>query len=143
MSTEVTFFEAVGGEETFRRLVHRFYQGVASDPLLRPLYPEEDLGPAEEKLTLFLMQYWGGPKTYSEQRGHPRLRMRHMPFAIGTAERDAWLRHMRDAVDELALPQQLDDMLWRYLTMAANSLVNADTSGLPNLPHSGGTLHEG
>jgi hemoglobin len=143
MSTEVTFFEAVGGEETFRRLVHRFYQGVASDPLLRPLYPEEDLGPAEEKLTLFLMQYWGGPKTYSEQRGHPRLRMRHMPFAIGTAERDAWLRHMRDAVDELALPQQLDDMLWQYLTMAANSLVNADTSGLPNLPNSGGTLHEG
>jgi hemoglobin len=136
MSTEVTFFEAVGGEETFRRLVHRFYQGVESDPLLRPLYPGEDLGPAEEKLTLFLMQYWGGPKTYSEQRGHPRLRMRHMPFAIGTAERDAWLRHMRDAVDELALPQQLDDMLWQYLTMAANSLVNADTSGLP-------TVHEG
>jgi hemoglobin len=124
MATEVTFFEAVGGEATFRRLVHRFYQGVASDPLLRPLYPEKDLGPAEERLTLFLMQYWGGPSTYSERRGHPRLRMRHMPFAIGAAERDAWLGHMRQAVDELALPQQLDDMLWRYLTMAANSLVN-------------------
>jgi hemoglobin len=132
MATEVTFYEAVGGEETFRRLVHRFYQGVAEDPLLRPLYPGEDLGPAEERLTLFLIQYWGGPSTYSRQRGHPRLRMRHMPFAIGTAERDAWLRHMREAVDELELPQQLDDMLWRYLTMAANSLVNADTSGLPN-----------
>jgi hemoglobin len=131
MSTEVTFYEAVGGEETFRRLVHRFYQGVAADPLLRPLYPGEDLGPAEERLTLFLIQYWGGPNTYSRERGHPRLRMRHMPFAIGTAERDAWLRHMRDAVDELGLPQQLDDMLWRYLTMAANSLVNADTSGPP------------
>ncbi len=131
MSTEMTFYEAVGGEETFRRLVHRFYQGVAADPLLRPLYPGEDLGPAEERLTLFLIQYWGGPNTYSRARGHPRLRMRHMPFAIGIAERDAWLRHMRDAVDELDLPQQLDDMLWRYLTMAANSLVNADTSGPP------------
>jgi hemoglobin len=127
----MTFYEAVGGEETFRRLVHRFYQGVAADPLLRPLYPGEDLGPAEERLTLFLIQYWGGPNTYSRARGHPRLRMRHMPFAIGIAERDAWLRHMRDAVDELDLPQQLDDMLWRYLTMAANSLVNADTSGPP------------
>jgi|SRR5918992_1062576 hemoglobin len=140
MSTEVTFYEAVGGEETFRRLVHRFYQGVAADPLLRPLYPGEDLGPAEERLTLFLIQYWGGPNTYSRQRGHPRLRMRHVPFAIGAAERDAWLRHMRDAVDELELPQQLDDMLWRYLIMAANSLVNADTSETPK--RSLGTLQE-
>ncbi|HEY7484647.1 MAG TPA: globin [Streptosporangiaceae bacterium] len=131
MATEVTFYEAVGGEETFKRLVHRFYQGVADDPLLRPLYPEADLGPAEERLTLFLMQYWGGPSTYSERRGHPRLRMRHVRFAIGIAERDAWLRHMREAVDELALPKELDDMLWRYLTMAANSLVNADTSDHP------------
>ncbi|HEX2315380.1 MAG TPA: globin [Thermomonospora sp.] len=121
----MTFYEAVGGEETFRRLVHRFYQGVAEDPLLRPLYPEEDLGPAEERLRLFLIQYWGGPGTYSAQRGHPRLRMRHVPFRIGTAERDAWLRHMRDAVDELALPAELEGMLWRYLEMAANSLVNA------------------
>lgn len=124
MAQEVTFFEAAGGEETFRRLVHRFYQGVAVDPLLRPLYPEEDLGPAEERLTLFLIQYWGGPHTYGEQRGHPRLRMRHMPFVIGEPERDAWLRHMRDAVDELALPEQLETMLWDYLVMAANSLVN-------------------
>ncbi len=139
MATEVTFFEAVGGEETFRRLVHRFYQGVAEDPLLRPLYPEADLGPAEERLTLFLMQYWGGPTTYSEQRGHPRLRMRHAPFAIGMAERDAWLRHMREAVDELDLPKQLDETLWRYLTMAATSMVNADTSGLPG---NGGQRHQ-
>jgi hemoglobin len=123
---EVTFYEAVGGEETFRRLVHRFYQGVATDPLLRPLYPEEDLGPAEERLRLFLIQYWGGPRTYSDRRGHPRLRMRHIPFTIGTAQRDAWLHHMRDAVDELALPEQLEKMLWDYLMMAASSLVNSD-----------------
>ncbi|SEG55590.1 hemoglobin [Thermomonospora echinospora] len=125
MAQEVTFYEAVGGEETFRRLVHRFYQGVADDPLLRPLYPEEDLGPAEERLRLFLIQYWGGPRTYSIQRGHPRLRMRHVPFTIGTAERDAWLRHMRDALDELDLPEQLEQMLWEYLEMAARSLINS------------------
>lgn len=125
MTTEVTFYEAVGGEETFRRLVHRFYQGVAADPLLRPLYPEEDLGPAEERLRLFLMQYWGGPRTYNDLRGHPRLRMRHVPFKIGMAEREAWLRNMRDALDEIALPEQLDKMLWDYLTMAADSLVNS------------------
>lgn len=134
MATEMTFFEAVGGEETFRRLVHRFYEGVEADPVLRPMYPEQDLGPAEERLSLFLMQYWGGPGTYSEQRGHPRLRMRHMPFRIGRTERDAWLRCMRDAVDELALPEQPAAMLWRYLSMAAESLVNAteeDTQSSP------------
>lgn len=125
MTTEMTFFEAVGGEDTFRRLVHRFYQGVATDPLLRPLYPEEDLGPAEERLRLFLIQYWGGPRTYNDLRGHPRLRMRHIPFKIGPAERDAWLRNMRDALDELALPEQLEKMFWDYLTMAAGSLVNS------------------
>ena len=127
MAQQVTFFEAVGGEETFHRLVHRFYQGVAADPLLRPLYPEEDLGPAEDRLRLFLIQYWGGPNTYSRERGHPRLRMRHAPFVIGEAERDAWLRHMRDAVDELELPERLEKMLWDYLTMAAQSMVNAPT----------------
>ncbi|OLT13745.1 globin [Actinomadura sp. CNU-125] len=127
MTEKVTFYEAVGGEETFRRLVHRFYQGVAEDPELRALYPEEDLGPAEERLRLFLVQYWGGPNTYSERRGHPRLRMRHVPFVIGQKERDAWLRHMRVAVDELELPAELEQMLWNYFTMAANSLVNAPT----------------
>jgi hemoglobin len=126
MSQEVTFYEAVGGEETFRRLVHRFYQGVADDPVLRPMYPEEDLGPAEERLRLFLMQYWGGPNTYSEQRGHPRLRMRHFPFTIGERERDAWLRHMRDAVDELDIPPQAAALLWEYLFRAAHSLVNSE-----------------
>jgi hemoglobin len=125
MTEQVTFYEAVGGEETFHRLVHRFYQGVAEDPDLRALYPEEDLGPAEERLRLFLIQYWGGPNTYSQRRGHRRLRMRHVPFVIGEAERDAWLKHMRVAVDELELPEQLEKMLWDYFTMAARSMVNA------------------
>ena len=126
-TTELSFYEAVGGEETSRRLVHRFYQEVAEDPLLRPVYPSRDLGPAEEHLRLFLIQYWGGPGTYSQQRGHPRLRMRHARFAIGEAERDAWLRHMRTALDELALDEALDAQLWDYLVMAAHSLVNQET----------------
>ncbi|TQL37419.1 globin [Salinispora arenicola] len=121
----VNFFEAVGGEPTFRRLVDEFYAGVADDALLRPMYPEEDLGPAAERLTLFLMQYWGGPNTYSAQRGHPRLRMRHAPFRIGAAERDAWLRHMRQAVDRLDLPPELTATLWDYLERAAYFMVNA------------------
>ena len=123
---EVSFYEAVGGEETFRRLTHLFYQGVAADPELRAVYPSKDLGPAEEHLRLFLIQYWGGPATYNELRGHPRLRMRHRHFAIGEAERDAWLRHMRAALDEIALPPALDVQLWDYLVMAAHSLVNVD-----------------
>lgn len=124
--SEQSFYDAVGGEETFRRLVHRFYQGVASDPLLRPVYPAKDLGPAEEHLRLFLIQYWGGPGTYGARRGHPRLRMRHARFAIGEAERDAWLRHMRAALDELALDPGHDAQLWDYLVMAAHSLVNQE-----------------
>ncbi|WP_019869174.1 globin [Salinispora oceanensis] len=119
-----SFFDAVGGEPTFRRLVDEFYAGIADDPLLRPMYPEEDLGPAAERLTLFLMQYWGGPNTYSAQRGHPRLRMRHAPFRIGAAERDAWLRHMRQAVDRLGLPPELTTALWDYLERAAYFMVN-------------------
>jgi hemoglobin len=122
----MSFYEAVGGEETFRRLVGRFYQGVAEDPVLRPVYPAKDLGPAEEHLRLFLIQYWGGPQTYGELRGHPRLRMRHAPFRIGEAERDAWLRHMRESLDELKLDDALDAELWNYLVMAAHSLVNVD-----------------
>jgi hemoglobin len=121
---EPTFFEAVGGEPTFRKLVADFYAGVAADPLLRPLYPDEDLGPAAERLTLFLMQYWGGPTTYSAQRGHPRLRMRHAPFRVGVAERDAWLRHMRRAVVGLGLPPEQEGTLWAYLERAAYFMVN-------------------
>ena len=124
-----SFYEAVGGEETFRRLVHVFYQGVAADPELRPVYPSKDLGPAEEHLRLFLIQYWGGPATYNELRGHPRLRMRHRHFVIGEAERDAWLRHMRAALDEIGLPPELDAQLWDYLVMAAHSLVNQQPAG--------------
>lgn len=120
-----TFYDQVGGEETFRRIVARFYAEVAEDELLRPLYPEEDLGPAEERLRLFLMQYWGGPHTYSERRGHPRLRMRHAPFKIGPAERDAWLRCMRIAVDEEDLQPRHREQLWEYLEMAAQSMVNS------------------
>ena len=122
---EAVFFVAVGGEPTFRRLVDRFYEGVAKDPLLRPMYPEEDLGPAAERLTLFLMQYWGGPNTYSASRGHPRLRMRHAPFRVGFAERDAWLRHMKDAVGSLGLPEQQRAKLWDYLEHAAYFMVNS------------------
>jgi hemoglobin len=125
MAEQVTFYEAVGGEETFHRLVHRFYLGVAEDPDLRPMYPEEDLGPAEERLRLFLIQYWGGPNTYSRRRGHPRLRMRHVPFVIDEAQHDRWLKHMRDAVEELDLPEPLEKQLWDYFIMAARSLVNA------------------
>jgi hemoglobin len=121
---QITFYEAVGGEETFRRLVSRFYRGVAADPLLRPLYPEEDLGGAEERLRLFLIQYWGGPNTYSQRRGHPALRMRHARFAIGQAERDAWLRHMTEAVESLELPEPLAGMLLDYLTNASQALIN-------------------
>lgn len=119
------FYEAVGGAETFRRIVGRFYEEVADDEVLRPLYPEADLGPAEVRLRMFLEQYWGGPHTYSDQRGHPRLRMRHAPFQIGPIERDAWLRCMRVAVDEAKLPEPQRAQLWGYLEMAANSLMNS------------------
>jgi hemoglobin len=121
---EASFYDLVGGEETFRRLVARFYAAVASDPVLRAVYPEEDLASAEERLRLFLMQYWGGPRTYSERRGHPRLRMRHAPFAIGERERLAWLAHMRAAADSLQLPPEQAQTLWNYLEAAAFSLQN-------------------
>lgn len=122
---EPTFYDLVGGEETFHRLVARFYAGVAADPVLRPLYPEADLRGAEERLRLFLIQYWGGPRTYSERRGHPRLRMRHAPFVIGERERLAWLAQMRAALDSLELPADQAGTLWRYLEMAAFSLQNS------------------
>jgi hemoglobin len=130
-----SLYEQIGGEPAFRRLVHRFYQLVAADPELRPVYPSRDLGPAEEHLRLFLIQYWGGPATYNELRGHPRLRMRHSHFAIGEQERDSWLRHMRTALDELALDADQDKELWDYLEMAAHSLVNqpGGRSGGPDL----------
>lgn len=119
-----TFYDQVGGHATFVRLVDRFYAGVAQDDLLRPMYPEADLGPARERLLMFLEQYWGGPTTYSQQRGHPRLRMRHAPFRITPAARDRWLALMRAAVDELALPPLQEATLWDYLDRAATAMVN-------------------
>jgi hemoglobin len=127
----LTFYEAAGGEETFTRLVHRFYEEVAADPVLRAVYPAQDLGPAEEHLRLFLIQYWGGPPTYNELRGHPRLRMRHARFHIGETERDLWLTHMRTALDAVELDPALDAQLWDYLVMAAHSLVNVVPENLP------------
>jgi hemoglobin len=118
-----TVYEAVGGLETFRRLVDAFYRGVETDPLLRPMYPA-DLADSRKHLSLFLAQYFGGPGTYSEQRGHPRLRMRHMPFRIDAAARDAWLRHMRAAVAEVALPEPARGTMLAYFAHAADFLVN-------------------
>jgi len=125
VSQPQNFFAEVGGAPLFEKLVARFYQEVAEDEVLRPLYPEEDLGPAEVRLRMFLEQYWGGPRTYSEQRGHPRLRMRHAPFTIGPIERDAWLRCMRIAVDEVDLDDAHRAQLWQYLQFAAASMVNS------------------
>ena len=119
-----TFYEEVGGAPTFARLVSRFYAGVRSDPVLAPLYPQDDWDGAEARLRGFLEQYWGGPRTYSEERGHPRLRMRHAPFAVDEKARDAWLTHMREAVDSLKLPAEQDATLWGYLEMAARSMQN-------------------
>jgi hemoglobin len=126
-----SFYDAVGGHETFVRLVDRFYDGVAQDPVLRALYPEEDLSGARRRLRMFLEQYWGGPTTYSEQRGHPRLRMRHAPFVVDADARDRWLTHMRVAVDDLGLPPLYQSLLWDYLERAAHSMVNRIGPPLP------------
>ena len=119
-----SFHAAVGGHETFVRLVDRFYEGVATDPVLAPMYPEADHAGARQRLTMFLEQYWGGPSTYSEQRGHPRLRMRHAPFKVNPDARDRWLAHMRVAVDSLGLAPLHQAQLWDYLERAAYSLLN-------------------
>lgn len=121
----VTLFEAVGGQVWFDALVDRFYEGVEVDPVLRPLYPEELVEP-RRRLALFLGQYWGGPTTYSDERGHPRLRMRHFPFAIGSLEHDAWLSTMTSAVDAMAPPPEIGTALVDYFTMAARHLVNQE-----------------
>lgn len=119
-----SFWQQIGGRPTFEKLVRRFYEGVADDPVLRPMYPEEDMEGAIERLTGFLEQYWGGPGTYSQQRGHPRLRMRHMPFKVNPDARDRWLTHMRIAVDSLDLAPLDREMLWDYLERAAHAMVN-------------------
>jgi hemoglobin len=122
----VSLYERAGGMPFFEALVARFYAGVADDPLLRPLYPEADLAPAQHRLTLFLAQYWGGPRTYDAERGHPRLRMRHAPFAIDAAGRDRWLLHMRAAIAEVAPPADVAADLERYIAMAAEAMRNRD-----------------
>ena len=122
--SQETFYDAIGGHDTIAGIVHRFYQGVRTDEVLRPLYPEEDLTAAEHRFAMFLEQYWGGPTTYGDTRGHPRLRMRHAPFHVDAAARDAWLRHMRAAVDSLDLAPLHETVLWDYLERAAHSLVN-------------------
>lgn len=119
-----TFYDEIGGEQTITTIVRRFYEGVATDPLLRPMYPEEDLGPAEERFRLFLVQYWGGPPTYSSERGHPRLRMRHAPFAVTPAAAERWLVHFRAGLDEAALTPEQDEQFWAYVTHAAQFMVN-------------------
>lgn len=121
---EVTFYDEIGGEATIRTIVHVFYAGVANDPLLRPLYPEDDLGPAEERFFMFLSQYWGGPTTYSERRGHPRLRMRHAPFAVTPDARDRWLVHFRAGLDAVDLTPEQDAQFWAYVLHAADFMVN-------------------
>jgi hemoglobin len=118
------FWEQLGGRETFEKLVRTFYDGVQTDDVLWPMYPHEDLEGAIQRLTGFLEQYWGGPGTYSEERGHPRLRMRHMPFKVNPEARDRWLLHMRAAVDSLELPPLQDATLWGYLERAAHAMVN-------------------
>jgi len=119
-----TFFEEVGGSATFNDLVSQFYANVSVDPILRPMYPSGDLQTAAEHLQKFLEQYFGGPTTYSDERGHPRLRMRHAGFLINPAARDAWLRCMGEAVKGLTIEQEKKDQLWKYFEMAADSLVN-------------------
>ena len=126
MTDEISLYEAAGGMPFFEALIDRFYEGVAADPDLRPIYPEPDLAGARHRLTLFLAQYWGGPTTYDLERGHPRLRMRHAPFAIGPAQRDAWLGHMRAAIASVAPAPEIAARLEAYFGMAAEAMRNRD-----------------
>lgn len=121
---EPTLYEQMGGAPFFEKLVHGFYEGIKTDPVLKPMYPEEDLDGAVKRLTMFLVQYWGGPTDYSQQRGHPRLRMRHNAFPINSQARDHWLTHMSNSLAKLELEPNLRDQLWTYLVTAAHSLVN-------------------
>jgi hemoglobin len=124
---EASLYDRVGGLPFFERLVDRFYEGVESDPVLLGLYPDPaDLAGARRRLTLFLVQYWGGPRTYLEERGHPRLRARHFPFAIGALARDRWLLHMRAAIDASDAPEDAKAQLHAYITLAAEAMRNRD-----------------
>lgn len=119
-----TFYDEIGGMPTIERIVAVFYAGVAEDRVMRPMYPEADLGPAAERLTLFLAQYWGGPTTYSDTRGHPRLRMRHAPFAVTPTARDHWLAHFAEGLDAVELTEEQREKFWAYVTHAAQFMVN-------------------
>lgn len=121
----MSFWEEVGGHETFVKLTRIFYEGVASDPEFRAMYPEEDLGPAERRLRMFLEQYFGGPPEYQAERGHPRLRMRHAPYPVDIAARNTWLRHMRAAMDAIALDEEHDRAMWDYFERAATFMINS------------------
>jgi hemoglobin len=125
-----TDYDNFGGKDFFTSLVKDFYQEIINDPILKPMYPEDDLDGAIERLTLFLMQYWGGPETYSELRGHPRLRMRHAVFPIDVAARDSWLKNMTVALDKQQITDENRTKLWNYLQMAADSMVNTRTDGI-------------
>ncbi len=124
-----SFYDEIGGSPTIAKIVDRFYEGVAADEVLRPMYPEEDLGPAAERLTMFLAQYWGGPTTYSDRRGHPRLRMRHAPFAVTPAAAQRWLVHFRAGLDAANLTAEQDAQFWAYVTHAAQFMVNSLEEG--------------
>ena len=121
---EPTLYEQMGGAQFFEKLVAGFYEGIKTDPVLRPMYPEVDLDGAIDRLAKFLSQYWGGPTTYSDERGHPRLRMRHNVFPIDGDARDRWLGHMSASLAKLEIEPHLKDQLWTYLVTAAHSLVN-------------------
>lgn len=123
--SQETFYEAIGGRATIELIVDVFYQGVAQDEVLKPMYPEEDLGPAAERLTKFLEQYWGGPNAYSQERGHPRLRMRHANYVVDTDARDRWLTHFRAGLDAARLEPELDAQFWAYVQHAANFMINS------------------
>lgn len=122
--SESSFFDQVGGHATFVKLTRAFYYGVANDPVLRPMYPEEDLEPARVRLQLFLEQYWGGPTEYSDTRGHPRLRMRHMPFHINAEARERWLVHMVAAIASLQLAPLHEEAMLDYVDRAAHAMTN-------------------
>lgn len=124
MSDEVNFYEKMGGEKNFLELTRRFYENVSKNPVLKPMYPENDMAGAERRLRMFLEQYWGGPNTYSEERGHPRLRMRHSPFYISKVEHDAWLQCMHAALIDLDMAEEMKEELWTYFQYAANSMIN-------------------
>lgn len=125
---ENSIYEQMGGADFFEKLVVGFYEGVKNDPLLRPMYPKEDLAGASRRLAMFLSQYWGGPTDYQDERGHPRLRLRHNAFPINGDARDRWLGHMSNSLNQMNLDPILRDQLWTYLVTAAHSLVNLPDS---------------